>query len=433
MFENLILIIDKRRELSVKYKKILEMNSHSVLITSSILNAFKIMQDYEPDIIIISDTIEENLADFCKKIRVLTFNSRPVIIGLSKSSHLDDKLNILNAGADDFISEPIDVKEFEARINAHIRRHEQTNLTDYVGLPNNKYAYRVLKRVLKFNVDYGVMLVEISNFGLYEEAYGTLAANKVLLTFCAITKSALEKSDFLSQVTQNSFLLITQSQNAEKLASFLINAFDSVLEKFYNEADILDGFLMLRGSEKEERRMPFMMLNIGVVCAETDKNRDLKSLLNALYTVQRLAKQNKKSGYILERPKLCGDVKEQRQKLLIIEKDEALLCLLSESANLRNIENKALHPKEDVLGEIKTCAPKVVILDGGCAQTQEGLELCQKIKNLEGGENIKIILTTVSRDKKAVLSSGADLYLPKPYDISKLFKWVEKFLDEAIL
>lgn len=433
MFENLILIIDKRRELSVKYRKILEGNGNTVMATGSISNAFKIIQDYEPDIIVISDSINENLGDFCKKIRVLTFSSRPVIVGLSKSSHLDDKLNVLEGGADDFLSEPIDVKEFEARINAHARRHYENLLTDYVNLPNNKCAYRVLKRILKFNTDYGVLLIDISNFNLYEEAYGVLAANKVSMTFCAITKSALQKDDFFSQISANSFIIITSSPNAEKMAAFLTYAFDSVLEKFYNETDVTDGFLMLHGSEKEEGRVPFMHLNIGVVCSDSEKNRDLKSLLTDLYTVQRISKQNKKSGYVLDRPKLCGDVKEKRlkQRLLIVEKDEALCCLLSESANLRNIENAAVNSYDDVLPIIENYNPSVIILDAGDSQNQQGLAICKEIKTSEEFSDIKVIVSTIVRNKKDVLSNNADLYLPKPYDISVIFNWVEKFLNET--
>ena len=46
----------------------------------------------------------------------------------SKSSFLDDKLSSLNAGADDFLSEPIDLNEFVARLNAHLRRKFEENI-----------------------------------------------------------------------------------------------------------------------------------------------------------------------------------------------------------------------------------------------------------------------------------------------------------------
>lgn len=61
------LIIDKRRELSIKYKKILENKNNKVLISKNLIGAMKIIQDKEPDLIIISDSVEGDLSDYCKK------------------------------------------------------------------------------------------------------------------------------------------------------------------------------------------------------------------------------------------------------------------------------------------------------------------------------------------------------------------------------
>ena len=32
-------------------------------------------------------------------------------------------------------------------------------------------------------------------------------------------------------------------------------------------------------------------------------------------------------------------------------------------------------------------------------------------------------------NKKEILKSGADLYLPKPYEIDDVVKWIKKFLN----
>ena len=63
------------------------------------------------------------------KVRLLTYNFRPVIIAVSKSTEISDRLELLNAGADDFLTESMQNREFQARINAHIRRHIE-NLTN---------------------------------------------------------------------------------------------------------------------------------------------------------------------------------------------------------------------------------------------------------------------------------------------------------------
>jgi DNA-binding response OmpR family regulator len=89
------LIIDTRKELSTKYKKSLTDKDIKVQIAGNIRDSLEFIQKYEPDLIIVSDSIKEPLPDFCEKIRVLTYNIRPVIIALSKSDNIDDKIKAL--------------------------------------------------------------------------------------------------------------------------------------------------------------------------------------------------------------------------------------------------------------------------------------------------------------------------------------------------
>ena len=62
-----ILIIDKRKELSTKYRKSLELLKCSVSVVNNLKDSIKEIQFQEPDMILVSDSIEENLSDFCEK------------------------------------------------------------------------------------------------------------------------------------------------------------------------------------------------------------------------------------------------------------------------------------------------------------------------------------------------------------------------------
>ena len=117
-----VLIIDKRKELPTKYKKCLEDIDTQIVIARNLKDAFSSMQGLEPDMIIVSDSIEEDLPSFCQKVRALTYNTRPIIIAISKSADTNDKIKVLENGADDFLSEPVNTEEFKTRIKAHLRR-----------------------------------------------------------------------------------------------------------------------------------------------------------------------------------------------------------------------------------------------------------------------------------------------------------------------
>lgn len=149
--QSVTLIIDKRRELSTKYKKLLESENNSVVVTKNLISAMKLIQDKEPDLIIISDSIDSDLSDYCKKIRALTYNMRPIIVALSKSAELADRLSVLENGADDFISEPVNSEEFVMRMKAHLRRELESNMDAKRFLPGKNYSLRALKRIVSEN------------------------------------------------------------------------------------------------------------------------------------------------------------------------------------------------------------------------------------------------------------------------------------------
>ena len=180
------LIIDTRKELSTKYKKILEDSSNTVEIIKDLPLALKFIQTNEPDLIIVSDSINESLCNFCERIRFLTYNMRPILVAMSKSAETTDKIKVLESGADDFISEPVNSEEFKIRIKAHIRREYETNLDVKTNLPTKKYCYKAIKRVLASKSPWACLVTGIDNFYRYKETYTELASDKMLQTFAEI-------------------------------------------------------------------------------------------------------------------------------------------------------------------------------------------------------------------------------------------------------
>lgn len=423
------LIIDKRRELSTKYKKILESKSNRVIISKNLISAMKIIQDKEPDLIIISDSVEGDLSDYCKKIRALTYNMRPIIIATSKSADLQDRLNVLENGADDFISEPVNSEEFLMRVRAHLRREFESNMDSRHILVGKNYSLRALKRVVSDDKPWATLLVSIENFENYKETYTELASDKLVQTYCAIINSALSENDFLGTLAENKFLIITDSLKAEKIANYLTFAFDSVATKFYSPQDNRRGFMLMHGDEFAGRRSNFVHTTIGIVTNEFIKYKDSAQLLNALLQIHKLADMPSKSNYLAERPRITGEnsvYDEVNKKVCIIEDDEAMTILLTTILDLQGYEVSVAKSLE----ELENVIPALIILDAGNVDELKGLKLCQQIRENPNYDRTKLIVTSILHDKELILTAGADLYIPKPYEISNLVKWVEKLLNQ---
>ena len=159
MLVKVVLIIDKRKEQSVKYKKILENSGISVFIASDFAQGLNTINSFEPDLILISDSIDFDIKKAFEQIRVLTYNTRPALIALSKSNHIQDKIDILDSGADDFLSEPINNEEFKARISAHLRRNLENSFSEKTQLFDSTISHKMIKRVLNSETQW-----EIKNY-----------------------------------------------------------------------------------------------------------------------------------------------------------------------------------------------------------------------------------------------------------------------------
>lgn len=433
------LIIDKRKELSTKYKKLIEGSDNYVVICHNLNAAIKSVQENEPDLIIVSDSIEENLSEFCKKLRILTFNTRPVIVAVSKSAEISDKINALENGADDFLSEPINSEEFKMRIMAHLRRELESNINFKTRLPNRNYSLKALKRAIAKNNPWACLMVSIQNFDSYKEIYTELASDKLLQTYCAIINSTIDKSDYLGHISENEFLIITSPMRAEKIASFLTFSFDTISHKFYSTEDAKRGYTILQGDEQAGRRSGFVFTTIGVVSNEFKEYHTPQEVINTLIQIHNLAKKPSVSSYAIERPKIGAvnsiQVNEFNNKVWVLEEDEALSYLLSTTINLQGYEVETLSNTQTI-GTLASAdaifqkPPAVIIIDAGNIENLLGLDICKTLKNDSRFDGSKIIVTSILHDKELVLDSGADLYLPKPYELLTLMHWIKIFIKE---
>lgn len=416
-----ILIIDKRKELSTKYKKNIEDSDTSVIISSKLNDALCDIQELEPDMIIVSDSINESLSNFCEKIRSLTYNTRPIIIALSKSADSSDRILVLNSGADDFLSEPVKIEEFKTRIKAHLRRDLELNLDNKTLLPNKKIVEKSIKRLLHTNNQQSILMIGIENLENYRSVYSDVASDKLIQTFVAITKSALEPDDFLGQLNDTNFVIITNPYRAEKLSAFLTFAFDTVAPKFYSEQDARRGYMILKSDRLAGMRANFVSVQIGGMLGNYEHISSVNALIERLYSIKKLAKTPSGSNYVIDRMKLTGDNSSKQESIInhiyIKEPDKALSLLLRTTLELQGYD------VADSLDTGNSNQPAILIIDSG--DNLEELDFCKKIKCNPNFVNSKVIVTTSVHDKTAILDAGADLYLPKPYEITELIQWIE--------
>lgn len=433
MLKTSMLILDKRKELGTKYKKTCARLVSKVFLESTIENAFNTILKYEPDLILISDSFEAEFLDVIQKTKVMNSNYRPTVVYISKSSLIDDKLKALENGADDYLSEPITAEELQARIKAHFRRIIETQTSTVTNFYGNRLSLTVLKRILNEGNEHSTLLITLDNFKPYCEIYGAIAGEKLIQTYAAIINSAISSEDFLGELSNGEFLVITTPQKAEKIAAYLVFAFDTVVEKFYNEKDAQNQYILCKNDETQEEKIPLVKTQISIVL-DTQKYKNVKSLLNTLLMTLKLTNSNKKSAYAVDRVKFPTNESISKPQfnnnIIIIEPDASLSFLLETTAQMQGYNSISLDYSNETVKELKNSPPAVIILDVGNLEQKEGITLCKKIKAEKTLNKTKIILTSNIHNKEEILNAGADIYLPKPYDLTSIYNWVEKFIKE---
>jgi len=441
--EKIILILDSREYLPDENSGITDFQwdiAHQdpnirIINTNKLENSSELVEQYEPDVILLYDNFERNVKEICSEIRAQKNTHRPVIFVLSEEKSLDSRLDIIKSGADDLQSITLKGEELSVRVFAHLRRQSEEMSDSITHLPTANTIHKIIKRNItkEHKENIAVMYLCIDNINIYKEIYGHIATEKLIKTLIAIIKTTLSEHDFFGQHSENGFVVVTSPEKAEKIATFLSYSFDNVAPRFYSQEDYERGYLMLTGDDKIGRRMPFVSVSIGI---SSNMHTRFNSYLDALNTskhFQRLAKSRTGSSWLSDRPKISGKTvpKKIETRILISETDDALSYLLATTLEMQGYIVEKYYNVNDLPLNIDENKNNLIIIDIPQESSVQELNVCRFLK--QKYPDIKIIMSTVSRDKERVLDAGADLYIPKPYELMTLFSWVDKFLNDETI
>jgi two-component system, cell cycle response regulator len=178
--------------------------------------------------IVITDWMMPDLTgiELCTRIRAECQDSYVYIILLTTLSGSDQLLEALHAGADEFLTKPVNPEELLARVGAGRRSMllhreiaaknrllEQLALTDALtGLPNRRaiesWAERQLNGAARHGFPLSVVVADLDHFKSVNDEYGHEAGDEVLKAFAGILEASVRQSDMCARIGGEEFLLL---------------------------------------------------------------------------------------------------------------------------------------------------------------------------------------------------------------------------------
>ena len=118
-----IIIVEDSAHVASAIKDLVELMGHEASIAETGAQARELLaQDQQPDLVMLDWMLPDAEGiDILRYIRSGPMATVPVIM-LTAKSELNSRLTGLEAGADDYVAKPFNVKELQARITAVIRR-----------------------------------------------------------------------------------------------------------------------------------------------------------------------------------------------------------------------------------------------------------------------------------------------------------------------
>ena len=124
---------------------------YAILTAHSKEEALYLARQSLPQAMIVDlDVPDMDVAALCQEVRLSPRTQHIHITLLTPHARHDDRLTALAAGADEFLSKPVDAEELGLRVRNALRRAEFHNLVDPVtGLPGSHLVEEQLRALLR--------------------------------------------------------------------------------------------------------------------------------------------------------------------------------------------------------------------------------------------------------------------------------------------
>jgi two-component system chemotaxis response regulator CheY len=229
-----ILIAEDQAPTSRYLRRLLEQMGHEVIEAGDGEEAWELIRR-DQSLLLISDWMMPRLdgLELCRRIRSQITEGYIYIILLSARTGRDDKLKGLNAGADDFLTKPLDADELCVRLEIasrilevhqtlgrqNSRLIEMATTDELTGVNNRRRFGEDLHLHAALAARHGLplslIMLDVDHFKHFNDSFGHPAGDEVLRTIATILRSEVREHDLVARYGGEEFVLLLPSTGSE--------------------------------------------------------------------------------------------------------------------------------------------------------------------------------------------------------------------------
>lgn len=238
------------------------------------VSGLHMLAEYTPDAIL----LDLNLPDIdgfevCKRIKADAHCRNVPVLIMTSLGEPGFEIMAIEAGADDFVTKPVDPMVLDARIQMVVRRMRRERFANALtGLPANALTEERIAFQLVRKQPFGIAFLDLDGFRAFNLRYGFARGDLLLRHVAGLILESLQfeqcEDPFVGHMGADDFVVICNVDSIEKVAHDIASAFDTSIMDYYEDEDRERGFFVLRDRTGEQAEHGPLTVSIAVIKLE---------------------------------------------------------------------------------------------------------------------------------------------------------------------
>jgi len=304
-----ILIVDDDPDIRDVLKITLSEENYDVIEAEDGEKALAMIKSQSPNLVLLDYKIPKiDGREVCRQVKKdLLLRHLPIIMVTGKGD-INDKVNGMDAGADDYVVKPFEPKELLARIRM-ILRHTERDLeaNPLTRLPGNVSILKELNSRISNGTPFAVCYLDLDKFKAYNDKYGFEHGDDVIRETARILIRNVQDSGkpdaFIGHIGGDDYVIVTTPSVVDNLCHQIIMDFEKTAPTFYSETDKKSGFIMAHDRKGNMQKIPLISISIGVVTNEHRHINHVAQIGEIGAELKAFAKSIERSNYVKDKRK----------------------------------------------------------------------------------------------------------------------------------